>query len=125
MSMKAIGTRREKKRRSLSSGIPGPSRRKIAANPLAVSNSTAGYRQEIAPPHPAHFPPRAMKLTIGIFSHARIARPQPGHRDRGDTIDSPSGSLWITTFRKDPMHAPTRNAAEAARTENPPHTVVI
>ena len=92
MSMKAIGTRREKKSRSRNSGIPGPSRRKIAANPVAVSSSTAGYRQEIAPPHPAHFPPRTMKLAIGIFSHARIALPQPGQRDRGDTIDSPRGN---------------------------------
>jgi hypothetical protein len=33
-----------------------------------------------------------MKLTIGIFSHAGIALPHPGQRDRGDTIDSPRGN---------------------------------
>jgi hypothetical protein len=92
MSIKTIGIRREKKSRSLNSGIPGPSRRKIAVNPVAVNSSTAGYRQEIAPPHPAHFPPRTRKLAIGIFSHARIALPHPGHRDGGDTIDSPRGN---------------------------------
>jgi len=89
--MKAIGIRREKKRRSRSSGIPGPSRRKIAMNPTAVSSSTAGYRQEIAPPHPAHFPRRTMKLAMGIFSRARIIRPQSGQRERGEMIDSPRG----------------------------------
>jgi hypothetical protein len=57
-----------------------------------------------------------MKLTMGTFSHARSCRPQPGQRDRGETTDSPRGSRWITTFRKLPMHAPTRNAVEAAMT---------
>jgi hypothetical protein len=66
-----------------------------------------------------------MKLTMGIFSHARISRPQPGQRDRGETIDSLRGNRWITTFRKDPMHAPTRNTAEAARMANPLHPAVI
>jgi hypothetical protein len=125
MSMKAIGRRREKKSRSRSRGIPGPSRRKITANPVAVNSSTAGYRQEIAPPHPAHFPRSKRKLTMGIFSHARIWRPQPGQRDRGDTIDSPRGRRWITTFRKLPMQAPNMKAADAPATANPPDVPVI
>jgi hypothetical protein len=66
-----------------------------------------------------------MKLAMGIFSDARIARPQPGQRERGDTIDAPRGSRWITTFRKDPMHAPTRNAAETATMTTPAGPAVI
>ena len=66
-----------------------------------------------------------MKPTMGIFSNARISRPQPGQRDRGETIDSPRGNRWITTFRKDPMHAPARNAAETARMANPLPPAVI
>jgi hypothetical protein len=49
---------------------------------------------------------------MGMFSNARIARPQPGQRDRGETIDSSRGRRWITTFRKLPMHAPTRMEAD-------------
>ena len=106
--MNTIGTRREKKTRSRSKGNPMPSTWAIRRNPTPLSNSTAGYLQEILPPQPAHLPRSRRKLTIGTFSHARTGRPQDGHREAGRTIDSSRGRRWMSTLKKLPRHAPTR-----------------
>jgi hypothetical protein len=35
-----------------------------------------------------------------------MVAPHDGHREFGKTIDSSSGTRWITTFKKLPMIAP-------------------
>jgi hypothetical protein len=42
-----------------------------------------------------------------MLSRARISAPQAGHLDRGRTMDSPLGSLPITTVKKDPKIRPS------------------
>jgi len=80
---------------------PGTVQKKERANPLAVNSSTAGYRQEIPPPAPGAFPPEGQETDDGVYSPTEeFARPHPGQRDRGETIDSPRGRRWITTLRK-------------------------
>src|SRR5690349_17086839 len=41
-----------------------------------------------------------------MLSRERISDPQPGHRERGFTTDSPAGTRAITTFRNDPTSRP-------------------
>ena len=52
-------------------------------------------------------PRNRSQLTIGMLSRTSISWWQERQRDLGLTIDSPSGTRAMTTFRKDPMMRPS------------------
>ena len=77
-------------------------------NKSPVSNSTSGYIGEIGYPHDRHFPPSHSHANTGTLSYALMGVSQRGHRDRGVTIDTPSGIRVMQTFRKLPSTIPKR-----------------
>ena len=50
----------------------------------------------------------------GRFCQGRIAARHFGHRDGGNTIDSPRGRRWMTTFAKLPTIRPKGKLVRAA-----------
>jgi len=83
-----------------------------------VTATFAGLKRSLLVYPAAGLAGRVTVVPIGV--------PQAGQREPGQATDSPRGSRWITTFRNDPMHAPTRNAPETARmtTPAPPSAVI-
>jgi hypothetical protein len=57
------------------------------------------------------------KLSRGMLSSGRIAAPQAGQCDPGQTTDSPRGVRWMTTFRKLPMTAPQMVARRVSKSK--------
>src|ERR671918_2877043 len=90
----------------------GSTRTAAAANSAPVASSVSGYSTETRAPHSRHVPRSTSQESTGTLSRGRMSAPQLGHLDRGLTIDSPTGTLAITTVRKDPKIRPsTRNSA--------------
>src|SRR5688500_1125763 len=61
-----------------------------------------GFRQN------RHFPPSLIHPTIGTLSYHLSSRSHFGQCEGGVISDSPRGRRHTTTFRKLPMHAPSR-----------------
>src|ERR1700691_1599818 len=53
-----------------------------------------------------HFPRRISQLSTGMLSYGRIFAPHLGHAEAGKTMDFPSGSRRMQTFRKLPIISP-------------------
>ena len=66
----------------------------------------------IGPLQVRHRARSASQLRTGMFSYHDSSRRQCGHADEGQTIDAPSGSRWMQTFRKLPTMAPNAPANE-------------
>src|ERR671919_1421020 len=86
----------------------GSTRTAAAANSAPVASSVSGYSTETRAPHSRHVPRSTSQETTGTLSRGRMSAPQLGHLDRDLTIDSPTGTLAITTVRKDPKIRPSR-----------------
>ncbi len=52
----------------------------------------------------------------GTLSHGAIGVRQLGQCEGGETIERPSGTRWITTFRNEPIKRPTTSAIGTQRT---------
>src|SRR5512139_2342841 len=66
----------------------------VSSQTRPVSNSTAGYRNEIGALHARHFPPSSSQLRTGMLSYGLIEVSHFGHFEFGNTIDSPFGTRW-------------------------------
>lgn len=75
----------------------------------AVINSTSGYRKDIFALHARHLALNIKKLIIGMLSYHFIVFLQFGQNERGLTIDTSLGNLWMQTFKKLPTQAPKIN----------------
>ena len=59
-----------------------------------------------------HLPPSASQLMTGTLSYGLMRVAQCGQRERGDTMDVPSGIRVMQTLRKLPTMSPkSKNAA--------------
>jgi hypothetical protein len=63
--------------------------KKVKRKSKPVSNSIAGYCQEIFDLHFLHFPRRKRKLNKGTNSYQRSVFPQEKHLERSNPIDMP------------------------------------
>ena len=64
-------------------------------------------------------------ISSGMFSSAEIGRSHFGQRERGETIDNPAGHREIQTFRKEPMHSPSRVKVTRPMAGVMPGTVIV
>src|SRR5260221_8340959 len=73
-----------------------------------VANSTTGYIGEMGEPQLRHLPRRISQPKRGMLSYGLIGLRQRGHREPGETMETPSGMREMQTFRKLPMTMPKR-----------------
>src|ERR1700739_2649954 len=59
-------------------------------------------------PQLRHLPRRFSQLKTGMLSYGLIGLRQRGHREPGETMETPSGMREMQTFRKLPMTMPKR-----------------
>ena len=78
-----------------------------------IVSSTAGYRNEIAAPHPRHLPRNKTQLNSGTLSYHAIVFLQVGQCERGLLMLRCSGSREMQTFKKLPKSSPKRNAGSS------------
>src|SRR5258708_14214251 len=59
-------------------------------------------------PQLRHLPRKISQLKTGMLSYGLIGLRQRGHREPGETMETPSGMREMQTFRKLPMTMPKR-----------------
>jgi hypothetical protein len=76
-----------------------------------VKSSTEGYISEIGVWQVRHFPRNISQLITGTLSYGFTRFLQFGHREAGNTIDTPAGIRVMQTFKKLPVTSPKRKKA--------------
>ena len=85
-------------------------------NIAAVASSTSGYRIEMEARHVRHLPLSRSHDATGTLSIGRNGVRQRGHREPGESSDSPSGTRCHTTFRNEPTAAPSAAVSTSVNT---------